>query len=71
MQKLKKNIVRGGVALSSLLLGGASAFAQTVTPGAPTTALGGNLVMNIFLVVLGCLVMLVGAAMYRQRKTAY
>ncbi len=68
MSKLKRNLVRAGFTLSSLLMG-ASTFAQsTTTPGVPTTAYGGEWVTNMILLGIGSALAVTGLVMYGKEK---
>jgi hypothetical protein len=70
MSIIKKTFVRVGVALSCSMLGVTSAFAQvaTTTPGAPTTSLGGDWVLNILYLMVGVSLMFTGIWMAVDRK---
>lgn len=67
-----KSVMRWGLPISLLSLG-SKVFAQstsTTTPGVPTTALGGDWVMNSILIVMGIIAIGVAYAILRNRKAA-
>ncbi len=66
-----KNLIRWAIPLSLLSIS-TSAFAQvaTTTPGVPTTAVGGDWIINSVFVFMGLLVMTIAFLIYKTRKEA-